>query len=298
MVSRRSSKPELVISATAKNSLATSELVAATAVAAKPSVAVGVLAVLGGVLIHLACGTMYTWGNLISYLPPHLKYWSGKAPEGGGLPDAQLVLPLILVSQMTGMPLGPVLEAALGPMVTAALGGSMMAAGVFIASYAKSLSVFVLSYAVLFGLGVGIAYQMPFIVGGRWFPDKKGMVTGAIITGMGASAFLFNMLDTKMINPLALNAEGGSFPDAVYARWPSLLRTLGCIYAVLALTGAALQRNPPPPEGAPAAKKAKAKAVAPPPSRSVLADVLSPRFAVMAARLKGTPPPCLGPLTI
>ena len=53
---------------------------------------VGVLAVLGGVLIHLACGSMYTWGNLISYVPPHLKYWGGAPPEGGGLPDAQLVV--------------------------------------------------------------------------------------------------------------------------------------------------------------------------------------------------------------
>ena len=44
------------------------------------SVAVGVLAVLGGVLIHLACGSMYTWGNLISYVPPHLKYAAMSTP--------------------------------------------------------------------------------------------------------------------------------------------------------------------------------------------------------------------------
>jgi hypothetical protein len=37
---------------------------------------------------------------------------------------------------------------------------------------------------------------------------------------MGASAFLFNILDTKMVNPLGLNTEGGLFPEAVYARWP------------------------------------------------------------------------------
>ena len=57
--------------------------------------------------------------------------------------------------------------------------------------------------------------QVPFIVGARWFPDKKGLVTGAIITGMGASAFLFNILDTNMVNPLGLNTEGGLFPEAV-----------------------------------------------------------------------------------
>ena len=40
-------------------------------------------AVLGGVMLHLACGSMYCWGNLVSYLPAHLKYWS---PAGGSGP--------------------------------------------------------------------------------------------------------------------------------------------------------------------------------------------------------------------
>ena len=81
-----------------------------TAQASESSVAVGVLAVLGGVLIHLACGSMYTWGNLISYVPPRLKYWDGVLPEGGGMPDASIVLPIIICAQMSGMPLGPLLE--------------------------------------------------------------------------------------------------------------------------------------------------------------------------------------------
>ena len=81
-----------------------------TAQVSDSSVAVGVLAVLGGVLIHLACGSMYTWGNLISYVPPRLKYWDGVLPEGGGMPDASIVLPIIICAQMSGMPLGPLLE--------------------------------------------------------------------------------------------------------------------------------------------------------------------------------------------
>jgi hypothetical protein len=113
----------------------------------------GLLGLLGGILIHLACGSMYCWGNLVSYLPPELKYWGGA--QGSGLPDAQLVLPLILVSQMTGMPLGPVLEKLMGPTLTAALGAIFMGAGVIGAANAKTLAQFVISYAVLFGLGVG-----------------------------------------------------------------------------------------------------------------------------------------------
>jgi len=249
-------------------------------------------AVLGGVMLHLACGSMYCWGNLVSYLPAHLKYWS---PAGGsGPPDASLVLAFIIVSQMMGMPLGPILEGFLGPRLTALLGGAMMGAGVLLASSATTLLQFVMSYSLLFGLGVGIAYQMPFITGGRWFPTKKGTVQGAIVTGMGASAFLFNMLATRIVNPEGIDAVGGAFPAEITSRWPGLLRTLGLCYTVLAVSGALLQTNP-----ASAAKKypvfelfsrqpktmkkqqVVAAPAAPAASRSAMADVCSSKFLVL-----------------
>jgi len=264
----------------------------------------GYLSMLGGIMIHLTCGSMYCWGNLISYLPASLKYWS---PSGGtGPADAQLVLAFILVSQMTGMPLGPVLEKVLGPRLTAVVGSVMMGAGVFLASYAKTLLQFVLSYSVLFGLGVGVTYQMPFLTGGRWFPTKKGTVQGAIISGMGASAFLFNMFGTNFINPTGMNMVNGAFPPEVTERWPSLLRTLGVTFFLLSLGGALLQSNPPSSEitypaeefikkltghskPEPVKRVAKtATAAAGPPAASTLSLVFSSRFAVLWLMILGS----------
>ncbi|KOO53092.1 major facilitator superfamily protein [Chrysochromulina tobinii] len=162
----------------------------------------GYLAVLGGVMIHLVCGSLYCWGNLVTYMPASLKYWS---PEGGeGPSDAGLVLAFTLLSQMCGMPFGPLFESLVGPRLTALLGGAMMASGLWLASSATTLTQFVLSYAVLFGLGIGLSYQMPFITGGRWFPGKKGSVQGVVMTGLGSSAFFFNMLCTHLLNPQKL----------------------------------------------------------------------------------------------
>jgi len=121
---------------------------------------------------------------------------------------------------MTGMPLGPILEKLMGPRLTALLGALLMGAGVFLGGNAKTLLAFVLSYGVLFGLGVGIAYQQPFMTGNRWFPTQKGMVTGSVVTGMGASAFLFNILATKLVNPDGLNAVGGVFPQVALSPSP------------------------------------------------------------------------------
>jgi hypothetical protein len=60
----------------------------------------------------------------------------------------------------------------------------------------------------------------------RWFPSKKGTVQGAIISGMGASAFLFNIVATKLVNPTGADMVDGVFPPSVAARWPPLLRTV------------------------------------------------------------------------
>jgi len=141
---------------------------------------------------------------------------------------------------------------------------------------------------------------MPFLTGNRWFPGKKGTVQGAIISGMGASAFLFNMVATKFINPDGVDSVGGAFPSEITARWPSLLRTLGVVYIFLSLGGALLQNNPPSHDvtypvpsafkrlvtgaHAPEPKKSpsrKGKAAVTPPSRSVLEDVFSKKFALL-----------------
>jgi hypothetical protein len=42
----------------------------------------GRLSVMGGVLSHLALGTIYCWANLMSYSPLHLRFFDGKQHPG------------------------------------------------------------------------------------------------------------------------------------------------------------------------------------------------------------------------
>ena len=92
----------------------------------KPSNKAGTSSVVGGVLLHLACGAAMATAE-----------------------DTRLAL----LAQMAGMPLGPLLEKQLGPRLTAVIGSLMMGSGVLLSSFATTLMQFVLSYAVLFGLG-------------------------------------------------------------------------------------------------------------------------------------------------
>jgi OFA family oxalate/formate antiporter-like MFS transporter len=56
---------------------------------------------------------------------------------------------------------------------------------------------------VLAGLGIGIAYNVVIATVSAWFPDKKGLCSGCLMMGFGASALVLgNVADSLMKNEL------------------------------------------------------------------------------------------------
>jgi len=215
-------------------------------VAAGPSTELiqGLIAVAGGVLVHLVLGTMYCWGNLISYAPKNLLFFDG-LEHPGMTPDAVQVLPIWLTAFTCGLPLGAKFSKALGAKPTTIIGCVISLIGTLIGSYQTSLTPFVLTYSVLAGLGVGLSYATPMIAGWTHFPKSRGLVSGLVLFGYGLGPFIFNKVATGM-------ALGG-------VAWGSMLRKLVTIYTVISLTGAALVAEKKAPATAGAAKAAPAK---------------------------------------
>lgn len=222
-------------------------------IANEPSKLAGPLCILGGTLVHLSLGTLYCWGNFLSYAPQYLKFYDGLEHKGVQ-PDALIVLPLTILSMCVSMPLGPAVVNAIGASKTLLLGSWIMSAGVFLSSYAKNLYTFLAFYAILFGTGVGLAYTSPMVAGWKWLPSQKGLVSGVILTGFGAGGFFFNLIGTYLVNPKSLDLVNGKFPDEIYYNFPSMLRKLAVIYAVLQLVGALLVSEPKSQAVAPALK--------------------------------------------
>ena len=56
-----------------------------------------------------------------------------------------------------------------------------------------------------------------------WFPHRKGLVAGVVVSGFGMGAFIFNQIQTKVANPndLPVASEG---PDAGYFVDESILQ--------------------------------------------------------------------------
>ena len=91
----------------------------------------GIAAVMGGALAHLALGTLYCWGNFMSYSPSSLKFFDGGVHPGVE-PDALGIIPFTLISQCVSMPLGSILTQKFGAQKTMLLGGLLAATGEYL----------------------------------------------------------------------------------------------------------------------------------------------------------------------
>ncbi|MGD9963147.1 MAG: OFA family MFS transporter [Thermoplasmata archaeon] len=112
------------------------------------------------------------------------------------------------------------------------LGGVVYAIGSVLSSFStESLAMMYLSYAVL-GVGVGIGYSCPLACCVKWFPDKKGLVSGISVAGFGAGTFVFAQVGTYFIESM-----GGVVNAYLY---------LGVIFLAMVLAGAMLLINPAP----------------------------------------------------
>lgn len=123
-----------------------------------------------------------------------------------------------------------------GPRRLAMLGGVLFGSGTLIAALAlhvESLILLYVGYGIVGGTGLGLGYVTPVATVAKWFPDKKGFVTGMVVMGFGLGA----MLMSKVLAPMLMAATGGN-PVSVFA-------FLGVFFLItVTLCGTVLQ-NPP-----------------------------------------------------
>jgi OFA family oxalate/formate antiporter-like MFS transporter len=118
-----------------------------------------------------------------------------------------------------------------GPRVVALTGGFLYGFGVFLASFsANKLWWLYLSYGVIGGVGVGFAYIVPIAVLVKWFPDRRGLITGIAVGGFGAGALVTAPVATRLIQSV------GVLHTFAY---------LGVAYLVVTMGAGYFMQNPP-----------------------------------------------------
>jgi OFA family oxalate/formate antiporter-like MFS transporter len=180
------------------------------------------LVVVGALLIQVSLGAVYIYSVFKPGLSATFPSWSAT--------DLALPSQLILAFFALGVIVAGRIQDKIGPKKVAMVGGVMLGVGLIIASFATNLMMFTLAFSVIGGLGIGTAYVCPIATCVKWFPDKRGMITGLAVAGFGAGALVFTPIAKVFI------ASSGIMATFMY---------LGIIFLVAVVLGAQLMVVPP-----------------------------------------------------
>ena len=205
---------------------------------------IGWRSVIGAFLIQLCLGNLYIWSFLTLYVTSYLRRYDDTLDYY----DTITVYATSLGVQGLMMIFGGYLEHFIGSTkAVVAIGCLLVLTSCLIASLSKSLLNYIMFYGGLFGAGFGIAYSSSIVLCVRLNPERKSLVTGCIVAGIGLGAFLFGYVASWIINPEAapVGSSGYYDPDSVQVRRvPLLFCYLGFIYACVMGIGLCLMEDP------------------------------------------------------
>lgn len=182
--------------------------------------------VLGAILIQLCLGVIYAWSVFTKALT--------EEPFGFLKTQTQVIFSVGLATFAVVTVISGRLQGKIPPRIMALAGGLVLGAG-YIAAYFMGASYggLVLTIGLVGGAGIGLAYTVPIAVGVRWFPDKKGLLTGLAVAGFGFGALLWIYLAGSFGGWIAKFGVSGTF------------LMFGVLFILLVGTGAIWMVNPP-----------------------------------------------------
>ncbi len=183
---------------------------------------------IGAILIQMALGSIYAWSIFNKPLAADL-----------GEPSKSLQVLGIFATSLAGFGLfvsiGGKLQDKSGPRNIAMLSGVVYALGYIISSqFTDNMALMYVGYAVL-GAGVGIGYSCALSCCVKWFPDKRGLISGLAVAGFGAGTFVFAQVGQFIMDSGSTQAAGLS----------SAYLYLGLIFLAMVVGGAQLLCDPP-----------------------------------------------------
>ena len=194
-----------------------------------------------GVLMQIALGAVYAWSVFRTPLVTSF---------GWTIPQVTLTFTIAIFVLGFAAFGGGIWMRRAGPRRVAVTAGVLYGLGVFLASFTGGRLWWLYgSYGLLGGVGLGFGYIVPVATLVKWFPDKRGLITGIAVAGFGAGALLTAPIATMLV------AQVGVLQT---------FAILGAVYFVAVTGGGLLMRNPPDgyrPEGwTPAASQQQQRA--------------------------------------
>jgi len=189
----------------------------------------GIYAVIAAIAIQLTVGIAYIWSV----------FQTGIANSifGGDNAAAGLTFSLMLAMLAIGSVIGGRLAARFTTRIVVFNGGILLCAGFFLASFVTANVSWLLwvTYGVMGGLGMGFTYSTTIACAQKWYPHKKGLVTGGIVSAIGIGGVVFTPIVENLISTF-----GGRGVGEV-----KTFMVLSVVYLAVCSIGSLFMKNPP-----------------------------------------------------
>jgi OFA family oxalate/formate antiporter-like MFS transporter len=176
------------------------------------------------IVTQVCLGAVYGWSVFVAPLV---------SATGWSLTQVSLTFTLAIACLGVGTIVGGLWLDRSGPRPVVTLAGLLYGAGYLLAAWfvtRRSLAGVYLSYGVLGGVGMGMGYITPVATIAKWFPDRRGLMTGVAVAGYGAGALI--------MSPFAARSIAARGVPATFA-------ILGIVYFTLIAIASRFYANPP-----------------------------------------------------
>ncbi|UCE62334.1 MAG: OFA family MFS transporter [Phycisphaerales bacterium] len=193
------------------------------------------LVVVGAILIQLCLGAIYAWSVFTKKVTMADGGYAFTATQAAWVFSAGLAT-FAFVMLFAGR-----WQAKVGPRTVAAVGGIVLGVGYILGGIlGKTFLAQLVCIGIIGGAGIGLAYVVPIAVGVKWFPDKKGMITGLAVAGFGFGATIWVKLAGSWFGGLLNTTSLFGLPGV-----QSVFLIYGVVFLLLVLLGSLVMVNPP-----------------------------------------------------
>ncbi|MEA2038104.1 MAG: OFA family MFS transporter [Nanoarchaeota archaeon] len=180
------------------------------------------IVVIGALIIQLCLGAIYSWSVFVNPLKEGYSFTTTQT---------QIIFAVALATFAIVMVFAGKWQDKVGPKKVAITGGILLGLGYILARFTGgSFYGLVATIGLIGGAGIGFGYVCPIAACVKWFPDKRGLITGLAVAGFGAGAWIFAQVASSLIASVGLSAT---------------FMTLGVIFLVAVVLSSFLLVNPP-----------------------------------------------------
>ena len=175
-----------------------------------------------GVVMQIALGAVYAWSV---FRKPLAEEYNATVTSVN-LAFTITIFVLGFAAFAGGIWMGKV-----GPRKVGMTAGVLYGLGILLASFAGgNITLLYLTYGLIAGIGIGLGYIVPIATLVKWFPDKRGVITGIAVAGFGAGALITAPIATRLIQ--------ATDPFNTF-------RIMGVVYLIVVVAAASVMKNPP-----------------------------------------------------